>query len=479
MQRSLIRSLIIVLIWWLGFVPSVGAQANRTLVLRGATVIAGTEAPPLRDAVVVLRNGWIEQVGERSAVAIPAGARVVDLPGRYIVPGFVDMHAHVAIGAWVQHTSNGRPTLRYDYDEAATRELTAMQLAFGITTVRNPAGPTEASVAIRNRVRLGLQEGPRIITAGAPLDMMGQPNAQVGVPTAAAVEAEVARQAAAGVDIIKLYAGLSAPLVRVGVAAAHKYGLQAIAHCWLTSWTDAARAGVDGITHIVPGNTALLPEARRAEFQRSIRGAQFMFDWFRFVDFDGAEIREMIGAMVEQRVNLDPTLLAFEMMAQADRPAFYPDSSHRYLPATLAGRPGGEKILTAAWTPADFDAARAVWPRMLELTRRLHDAGILLTVGTDGANPWLFHRELELLVSAGISPAEVVRMATRNAAVALGRVGEFGTIEPGKRAELVVLSADPTADIRSSRRIEGVVQGGALRRPSEFLPVRRKDGKAD
>ena len=135
---------------------------------------------------------------------------------------------------------NGRPTLRYDYDEAATRELTTLQLAFGITTVRNPAGPTDKAVAIRNRVRLGLQEGPRILTAGAPLEIFGQPNAQVATPTPEAVEAEVARQAAMGVDIIKLYAGLSAPLVRAGVAAAHRHGLQAIAHCWVTSWTDAA-----------------------------------------------------------------------------------------------------------------------------------------------------------------------------------------------------------------------------------------------
>lgn len=476
MRRGIIVSLLVVLSWLLGFVPSAAAQQDRVLVLRGVTVITGTDAAPIPDAAVVLRNGWIEQVGPRARVTVPAGARVVDLPGRFILPGFVDMHAHIAIGAWVQDTANGRPTLRYDYDEAATRELTTMQLAFGITTIRNPAGPTDKAVAIRTRVRLGLQEGPRIITAGAPLDLMGQSNAQAGTATVEAVEAEVARQAAAGVDIIKLYAGLSAPLVRAGVLAAHKYGLQAMAHCWLTSWTDAALAGVDGITHIAPGNAALLPEAKRADFTRSIRGAQFMFDWFRFVDFDSAEIREMLGAMSAARLNLDPTLVAFEMMAQADRPAFYPESSLRYVPATLASRPGGEKILTTGWTSADFDSARAVWPRILELTRRLHDAGVLLTVGTDGANPWLFHRELELLVSSGIPPAEVLRMATRNAAMALRRIGEFGTVEAGKRAELVVLSADPIADIRNSRRIEAVVQDGKLRKPAEFLP-RRAGGR--
>jgi imidazolonepropionase-like amidohydrolase len=111
---------------------------------------------------------------------------------------------------------------------------------------------------------------------------------------------------------------------------------------------------------------------------------------------------------------------------------------------------------------------------MLELTRRLHDAGVLLTVGTDGANPWVFHHEMELLVAAGIPPVEVVRMATRNAAISLGRIGEFGTVEAGKRAELVILSADPTRDIRNSRRIESVVKDGVIRKPAEFLPARLK-----
>ena len=213
----------------------------------------------------------------------------------------------------------------------------------------------------------------------------------------------------------------------------------------------------------------LLPEAKRAEYQKSIRGAQFMFDWFRYVDFDGPEIKAMLAAMTAHEVNLDPTLVAFEMMAWNDKASFYPDSSKQYVPATLASRPGGEKMLTMGWTPADYDSARVAWPRMLELTRRLHDAGVLLTVGTDGANPWLFHHEMELLVSAGIPPAEVVRMATRNAAISLGRIGEFGTVEAGKRAELVILSADPTRDIRNSRRIESVVKDGVIRKPSEFL----------
>ena len=443
------------------------------LVLRGATVIDGTDRAPLPDAVIVIRNGWIAAVGSRATTPTPKGARVVDLGGRFVVPGFVDMHSHIAIGTWVLDTAGGRRALRYHYDEAATRELARTQLAFGITTLRNPAGPTQAAIRIRDRIREGEQDGPRIFTAGPPLDAAGQDSAQVKVTTEAEVRAEVARQAAAGVDIIKLYAGLTAPLVRAGVDEAHRLGLQAIIHCWQTTWTDAALAGVDGITHIAPGNGLLLPEAKRADFQKAFRGTQFMFDWFRFVDFDSPEINTMLDAMVSHRVDVDPTLVAFEAMAWADSATHFAEAN-RYLPPSLANQQSGEKVLTMAWKPADFAAAKAVWPTILAFTKRLHDAGVLLTVGTDGANPWYFQRELELLVAAGIPPAEVIRMATRNAAIALGRPSLFGTVEAGKRADLIVLSADPTVEIGNARRIEWVVQSGRVSRPSAFLPARLK-----
>ncbi len=243
-------------------------------------------------------------------------------------------------------------------------------------------------------------------------------------------------------------------------------------HGWMTTWTDAALAGVDGITHIAPGNPMLLPEARRAEFRKSLRGTQFMFDWFRFADLDGPEIKAMLDAMVRHRVDLDPTLVAFELMAWADDSTKYDPDWRRYEPPGLAPKPSPVKVMTAGWTAADFAAAKAVWPTILAFTKRLFDAGVTLTVGTDGAYPWFFQRELELLVSAGIPAAEVIKMATRNAAVSLGRPSEFGTVEAGKRADLVVLGADPLSDIGNARRIEWVVQGGRMSRPAAFLPAR-------
>lgn len=447
------------------------SAAAPALVLTGATLIDGTDRPPRANATVVVRNGWITAVGDQFTVPVPRGAKVVDLRGKYLLPGFIDMHAHLAIAPWVIDSSGGKRELRFPYDEAATREVTRSQLAFGITAARNPAGPTNESVSLRNRQRIGELEGPRLFTAGWPLDRVAMADRGVAVATPEAARAEVRRQAVAGVDYIKLYAGLGPAEVRAGIDEAHRLGIRAIGHLWQTSWTDAAVAGIDGIVHIAPGAAALLPAASREEYTKGVHGSQFMFDWFKYVDFDGPEIKAMLDALTAGRVTIDPTLVAFEMIARSND-SMYAHESRAWTPPSLAGQLSGERLLTLGWTPADFTSAQEQFHRMLAFTKRLHDAGVVLTAGTDAANPWFFPRELELFVEAGISSAEVLRIATRNGAMSLGMISEFGTVEPGKRADLVVLGADPIADIRNTRRVEWVVQGGHLAPAASFRPER-------
>ena len=450
---------------------SAAASQERALVLRGATVIDGTERPPMGNTTVVIERGWITAIGGAD-LRYPKGARVVDLSGRFLLPGFIEMHGHLAIAAWQVDTGGGQVRIRFPYDEAATRELTRSQLAFGITTVRNPAGPTNEAVSIRDRVRRGELPGPRIITAGAPLDRPSANEAMDAVTTEEEIRAAVRRQTAVGVDFIKLYHTLDSAQVRVAVDEAHRLGLTAVGHLWFTSWTDAALEGIDGITHIIVNNAKLLPESKRAEYQQSFRGAQFMFDWFKHADFDGPEIQGMIKTLVDRRVTIDPTLVAFEWTAWANDSTFYSAESARFVPPSLAASTKANAALIPRWSTEDYQSAQAQLPRMFDLTRRLHRAGVLLTVGTDAANPWMFHRELELLVKAGIPPAEVLRMATRNGAIALKRSSEFGTVAVGRVADLVVLDGDPLADITNTRRIAWVIHEGRLTRPTDHLPER-------
>ena len=304
--------------------------------IRGVTVIDGTGAAPLRNATVVITGDRIAAVGPRASVQIPAGARVLDLPGRTLVPGFIDMHAHVALGPAYGPISAGDPPLRTESDSLANVLMLRRLLEWGVTTVRNPAGPTLEAVAVRDAVRAGKLPGPRIFTAGALLDVIGAPGGLVETVTSdSSIRAAVRAQAAAGVDYIKLYAGLSPPLVRAGIDEAHKQGIKAIGHLMLTSWTDAARAGIDGIVHIVPGSPLMLPPARRAAFMKGFTGTQFFYHWFEQVDLQGAEIDTAITELVKHNVVLDPTLVTFEAVFKGNDPAIIASPDLATAPAAL------------------------------------------------------------------------------------------------------------------------------------------------
>ena len=440
---------------------------QQPVVLSGVTVIDGTGAPPLPDAVVVISQGRITAVGRRGQISVPGNAAVQELPGRYLLPGFIDMHAHVAFGPVTVGKNPGEPPLSFKYDEAASLQMLRALLAYGVTTIRNPAGPTAEAVALRDRVGRGEVPGPRTFAAGEVIDFMTTPGLGVGAATDSAVRVAVRAQAKAGVDYIKLYAGLAPALLAAGVDEAHRHGLKAIAHPLFTSWTEAARSGIDGIVHIVPGNPRLLPPGRRPAYLKSITGTQFMYTWFEYVDFAAPEIDTMITALTTRNIPIDPTLVTFEAMFRGNDTLITRSPDLITTPGSLLRNWQQDFTLSMGWTQDEFRAAQSAWPTVLAFTKLLYDRGVFLLVGTDTPNPWAapgtsFHREMELLVNAGIPPLEVLRLATRNGAEALGISNEVGTIAVGKRADLVLLETDPVADIRNTRRIVWVMQGGRI-----------------
>ncbi len=452
------------------------SPAQSVVAIRGATVIDGAGTPPQPGTTIVLRNDRIAAIGAAARTPIPRGARVIDANGLYIVPGFIDTHAHYALGPLTIDQTKTPATMSMTYDHGAAIASLRTLLGFGITTIRNPGGPTRESVAVRDSVRLGMIRGPRIFTAGLVLDATTAEGLVATVRTVEEVRAEVARQAATGVDYVKLYALLRPDLIRAGVDEAHKHGVRAIGHLYLTTWTDAASARMDGFVHIAPGTAELLPADKRAAYQKRFRGTQFMLEWFHFVDFASPEIQAMTRAMLTHHVNVDPTLVTFEAMAWGDSARITAAPDLRYAPAGLLAAWRGPVSLTAGWTPDDFAEARRAWPKVLAFTKHLHDSGVLLTAGTDMGNPWTvpgtsLHRELELFVAAGISPLEALKIATHNGAQSLGILSDVGTIAIGKRADLVALEADPSRDIRNTRRIAWVMQGGEVLRPRDLLPT--------
>lgn len=441
-------------------------------VIRDVTVIDGAPAVARPHQDVLLRNGRIAAVGATGS-AVPDGAQVVDARGKFLLPGFVDTHAHVAFGPITFDRTNGIPSMTLHYDHDASRHTLRMLLAFGVTLVRNPAGPTEHAVALRDSLERGQLTGPRVRTAGEVIDVFAVAGLGRAATTPEAMRAEVRRQAAMGVDMVKLYGGLPAPLIRAGAEEAHALGIKAITHTVFTSWTDAVEAGVDGVVHIVPGSPLLIAPAQRSAYLATMRGTQFMAQWFRFADTASAELRAMTAALVARGTWLDPTLITFDRMFRNNSPEVRQGPDLRYAAPVLRDN-WATFDLAQGWSTADHVDAVSLWPRVEAFVRYLHQSGVRLTVGTDANNPWTppgisFHRELELLVRAGIPVADVLGMATLSGTRSLGLDAESGTVAAGKRADLVLLAADPLVDITNTRRIEATWLGGRRHDPAALL----------
>ncbi len=377
----------------------------------GATVWDGTGAPPRPNTTVVMRDGRVQALGPHADLELPGDLELRDVSDRWILPGLIDAHAHVE----------------------STEDLHAL-LEWGVTAFRNPAASLSPPVPTPTDPHL------RVVRAGPPLDhppcAMARPGA-VEVTTAGEVRDAVRHQAAAGVDLIKLYVRLPPDLVRAAVAEAHRCGLPVLGDLALTSWTDAARAGIDFLSHAMPRHPSLLPVDQREAYLRDLaqRRVHPLRRWFELVDLDGPEIREMIGALRDHDVCVDPTLVGVE--------------------AALGGPDAPDK--------------RAVWPMVLGFVSRLQESGVSLLVGTDAPRPGIsagesLHRELGLLVNAGLAVAEVLSMVTAGNAAALGLAHAHGTLTPGRRADLLVLGADPLAHLAHLAAIEEVYLAGVPQR---------------
>jgi imidazolonepropionase-like amidohydrolase len=435
------------------------ARHGVTLVLRNATLIDAEGGPARKGMSVAIRDGKIVRIEKSELLRLQPGWQVESLDGQFLLPGLIDTHAHVTFLRDPEHFAG--------YDRATTERILKILLAHGITTIRNPAAPEAEAVALREDIRAGRVIGPRMLTAGRPIDWKDE-------HTPEEVRMEVDRQADLGVDYIKVYAKATPRLLRAVTDAAHARGLRVVGHLQATTPEQAVDAGIDAITHGATWTTTLLPAGRRDAYRargRDVGGLRARIDWLGWVDLDGPEIQGSVRAVSATRIPFDPTLIAYVTKLRGRDP--------RYRNSPYLGVAPKEVLQTwdgwlDDWSASDIDRGAAVWPRMLALVKRYYDAGALLTTGSDFPNPYVIpgaglHDEMALLVEAGIPPADVLRIATRNGAESLGILDEIGTIAVGKRADLIVLRADPTRDIANIRRISKVYLGGRALLPARLL----------
>lgn len=454
--------------------PAAGSPPGPALAIRGVTLIDGSGEPPRPGITVIVRGERIVAVGPDGEVPVPEGTEVVPGEGRFLLPGFVDTHAHLTMGPVGFAEVDGEPALGMEPADGIEERTLATLLAFGVTSVRDPGGIAERTVAAREAVARGELTGPRAVVAGEVIDRMPFPGLGATVASEEEVRSEVRRQAALGVDRVKVYVSLEPELVAAAVDEAHDHDLPVVGHLEATTWAEAAALGIDGIVHVTPGSVELLPPDAREAYAAS-PGTLAFPAWFDLVDLDSEVVRRNVRALVEHGVSLDLTLVAFEAAFFGDRPRFTTETPGLEL-AHPALRENWASFFNfnVGWAEETFRTAHRVWPKVLRFTRMLWEAGVHLSAGTDANNPYVvpgesFHRELELLAAAGIPPAEVLRIATRDGAEAAGLLDETGTVEPGKRADLVLLEADPLESIGNTRRIAWVMKDGRRFAPEALL----------
>lgn len=410
----------------------------------------------------------IAAITDAGAADCTRDSQLHDLAGRYVMPGLIDMHAHLTLGPLEVKNVDGEMSMVALPDDAIARHNAQRLVAFGVTTIRNPAGDLAAAARYKRKRASGEWIGPESFDAGPVINNADIEGLSVTVRTPEEMRTTVAGQVAQGADWIKLYTGLSPELLQAGIDAAHAHRRPAVAHLDAIAWPDALAMGLDGLVHLMPVSPDLLDDHQRKAWQAATRPGTFVFfDWWEHFDPDGPHADRLIAAFDQHRPVFDATLVAFHaafVQEQDDNP--YKDDTRRYAHPRL--RQNWEDFFTFAigWEADDFRRARAIWPKVQRLTQRIYASQARVTVGTDMSNPWIapgisLHREMALLGEAGVPNARVLQAVTANAADALGIGERTGRIRSGLEADLLVLDGNPLEQLAHTRAIHSVVVDGA------------------
>ena len=420
------------------------AVSAQTVLLEGARVIAGDGSPAIDNAAVLVERGTITRIGRRGDIALPAGGTRVNLDGKTVMPAIISTHVHPGFQRGLSYVAENfrRETIMDDLNR---------ELYFGVSTAMSLGIETgDVMFQIRADQAEGRAGGARLLIAGRGI---GAPNAGPGssvysaftyeVTTIDQIRRAVQEQAARKVDIIKIWVDdrggraprLPMPLARAAIDEAHAHGLKIAAHIFYHDDAVAlAEAGIDAFAHLVRD--------------------QEMSD-------------ALIALMIKNHVYVMPNLGAPERGTHASPPAWVDEP---YLAGLLRDTVAPEVVARIRNSFLGRDPAEAArrqqgYAILQRSVGKLTAAGAGIILGCDtGLEDHIFgyaeQKELELMVAAGMTPSQAIVAATSRAAAFVG-LPDRGTLAPGKRADLLVLDANPLDDIRNTRRIAKLYIAGA------------------
>ena len=430
-----------------------GALSGGTFAIRNATIITMTSAGTVRSGTILVRDGRITAVG--AGVAVPAGTRIIDGTGKYLIPGLADMHTHLFADGDEVH------------DSAGPAEIGVM-LANGVTAARLMIGTPEQLV-LRAAVVDGKVPGPQLWVASPQLTGRASENAIV-VTTPDEARAAVRTSAGAGYDFIKLTLFITKPVYDATIDEARLAGIPVVGHVEPVVGLGPALAAKQQIEHLDSFIEGALSDAAPSRVSMTQAGVFGNNTWITLDFVDNRKLDSLAGATARSGVFVGPTQNVFntafgigETRAQLEgRPDW------RHWPPRL--RQGYLNAHSRYWDPTRApEKTEARRNRYVEIRNRLvkaiQDSGGKLIAGSDTPEwfhtyGWGLHRELQALVKAGLTPLQALKTATVNPAEFLGASREWGTIEAGKRADLILLSANPLEDISNTMAIDAVSVGG-------------------
>ena len=423
-------------------------ESAPTVVIKGGTLIDVHTGRQVTDSLIVVEGDRIKQVGREPEVMVPREAQVIDAHGKWIIPGLMDTHAHIS-------GTKGLPLELY--------------LANGVTTIRDPGGNLTLLRLARQEIESGKRLGPRLFFSGYVLDGNPPlwPDFSIMVDTEERAESAVNFLIDQGADSIKVYNSITEPVLAAIVRTSHARGVPVIGHVPRSmTMTRAVESGMDGLEHIRVTGRELLPleEADKIDFLPFVQREALL--WQRF-DLDSDKMKELVSFLAASRIFLGPTLTVDELSSLASYEDQARDPNNRFLPRQFVNE--AETAPEVFRLPPELkDAAAEGFRKRLRFIGMCSRAGVQIIAGTDGVGTGTLlpgfglQHELELLAQAGLTPIQVIQAATINAARALKKDQELGSIEGGKLADLVILGSDPLLDVRNASKIDGVMIRGRL-----------------